>query len=143
MGYVPAVRMSRWVGERTGRERLLLILHVGYTFVVLGFVLVALASFAIVKQSAGIHAWTAGAVGTMTLAVMSRASLGHTGREITATVATQMVYAAVIIAALARIWAALDPGHNLILLHVAAVFWAAAFLGFGVIYAPVLVRHRK
>lgn len=88
------MQAARWAGERTVSERLLLILHVGYAFVPLGFVLVAAAAFGLVLASAGIHAWTAGAVGTMTLAVMSRASLGHTGRTLTADWATQLVYGA-------------------------------------------------
>ena len=134
--------MSRWAGERTGRERLIFILHVGYGFVAAGFVLAALASFALVPESAGVHAWTAGAVGTMTLAVMSRASLGHTGRELTATAATQMIYGAVFIAALARIWADLDPSCSTILLHVAAFCWAAGFLGLGAVYARILAGPR-
>src|SRR5262249_46607885 len=65
-GILQVIRMSRWAGERTGRERLVFILHVGYGFVAAGFVLAALASFALVPESAGVHAWTAGAVGTMT-----------------------------------------------------------------------------
>jgi uncharacterized protein involved in response to NO len=141
-GLLQVIRMSRWAGERTGGERLVFILHVGYGFVALGFVLAALTSFALVPESAGIHAWTAGAVGTMTLAVMSRASLGHTGRELTATAATQMIYAAVFIAALVRVWAVLDPSRNTILLHVAAFCWAAGFLGFGAVYARILAGPR-
>jgi uncharacterized protein involved in response to NO len=79
-----------------------------------------------------------GAAGTMTLAVMSRASLGHAGRPLTASVPTQFIYAAVLVAAIARICAALEPGSNALLLHVAAAAWAFAFLGFGVSYASVL-----
>jgi uncharacterized protein involved in response to NO len=75
-------RLARWAGERTARERLVLILHVAYAFVPLGFVLTSLAAFGLVQPSAGLHAWMAGAVGTMTLAVMTRASLGHTGHNV-------------------------------------------------------------
>jgi uncharacterized protein involved in response to NO len=140
VGILQALRMSRWARDRAARERLLLVLHVGYGFVAVGFVLVALSSFVLAPESAGIHAWTAGAVSIMTLAVTSRASLGHTGRELTASVATQMIYGAVFVTAVARIWAALDPSRSIILLHVAALFWAAGFLGFAVSYAPVLAR---
>src|SRR5262245_29993506 len=73
-------RMARWAGERTRSERLVLILHAGYAFVPLGFALLGLSILRpdIVLASAATHAWTAGAIGTMTLAVMTRASLGHT-----------------------------------------------------------------
>ena len=83
-GLLHLVRLARWAGDRTARERLLLILHVGYFFVPLGFLLNAAAAFAYVPASAGVHAWMVGAAGIMTLAVMSRATLGHTGQQLTA-----------------------------------------------------------
>ena len=142
-GAVHLVRLARWAGYRTVRERLLLILHVGYAFVPIGFLLNACSAFGIVPAGAGIHAWMGGAAGVMTLAVMSRASLGHTGQQLTASVATQGVYAAIIVAALARICAVLEPVHSVPLLHVAAFAWAAAFLGFALTYGPALVGWRK
>jgi uncharacterized protein involved in response to NO len=143
VGLLQAVRLARWAGDRTAAERLVLILHVGYAFVPIGFVLLGLGALGIVLPSAGIHAWTVGAIGTMTLAVMTRASLGHTGRELTAFPATQAIYAAVVIAAIARICAVLEPRWSDPLLHVAAFAWAVAFLGFGVVYAPTLCGARK
>src|SRR5262249_20096138 len=88
-GLLHLVRLARWAGERTFRERLLVILHMGYAFVPLGFFLNALAAFGLVLPSAGIHAWMAGAAGIMTLAVMTRATLGHTGQQLSASIATQ------------------------------------------------------
>ena len=137
-GLLHLVRLGRWAGERTARERLLLILHVGYAFVPLGFLLNAAAAFGLVATGAGIHAWMAGAAGTMTLAVMSRATLGHTGQRLTASVTTQLIYAAIIFAALARICAAVDPSHFGPLLHLAAAAWAAAFLGFSISFGRLL-----
>jgi uncharacterized protein involved in response to NO len=141
-GAVQSVRLARWAGDRTARDRLVLVLHLGYAFVPLGFVLVGLGALGIVAPSAGIHAWTAGAIGTMTLAVMTRASLGHTGHDLKASWSTQAIYAAVLVAALARVCAALEPGHIDVLLHVAAFAWAAAFLGFAVTYGPLLMAPR-
>lgn len=137
------VRFGRWAGDRTLADRLVLILHIGYAFVPLGFLLGSLSAFDIVAPSAGIHAWTAGAIGIMTLAVMSRASLGHTGRPLVASPALQAVYAAVLTAAAARICAALHPAWNGPLLHLAAFTWAAAFLGFAALYAPFLARRKR
>src|SRR5207244_1713584 len=65
------VRLGRWGGDRTFADRLVLILHVGYAFVPLGFLLGGLSAFDIVAPSSGIHSWTAGAIGITTLAVMS------------------------------------------------------------------------
>jgi uncharacterized protein involved in response to NO len=140
-GSLHLVRLGRWAGDRTRRERLLLILHVGYAFVPLGFLLNAASAFGLVATGAGVHAWMAGAAGIMTLAVMSRATLGHTGQRLTASVATQLIYATIIVAALARICAAINPAHYGTLLHVAAFAWAAAFLGFSISFGRLLASR--
>lgn len=142
-GLLHLVRLARWAGERTVSDRLVLILHVAYAFVPAGFFLAALAALDLVAPSAGIHAWTGGAIGSMTIAVMTRASLGHTGQALSASVATQLVFASIVIAALARVCAALEPAHSVALLTVAGIAWAAAFLGFALVYAPLLCRARK
>jgi uncharacterized protein involved in response to NO len=80
-GLLHVVRLARWAGYRTVSDRLVLILHVAYAFVPAGFLLAALSAVDLVAPSAGIHAWTGGAIGSMTIAVMTRASLGHTGRR--------------------------------------------------------------
>jgi uncharacterized protein involved in response to NO len=141
-GLLHSVRLGRWAGDRTWRERLLLILHVGYAFVPLGFLLNAASAFGLVPAGAGIHAWMAGAAGIMTLAVMSRATLGHTGQRLTASATTQLIYAAIIVAALARICAAIDPSHYGPLLHLAAFAWAAAFLGFSISFGRLFTSQR-
>jgi len=138
-----ALRLARWAGDRTLADRLVLILHVGFAFVPLGFFLGGLAAFGLVPPSAGIHAWTVGGIGIMTLAVMSRASLGHTGRPLSASPALQAVYAVAAIAALARICAVVEPQLSIPLLHVAAFGWAGAFLGFAALYAPLLCRPKR
>ncbi len=84
-------RLARWAGYRTSSDRLVLILHLAYAFVPLGFILAALSALDLVAPSAGIHAWTGGAIGTMTLAVMTRATLGHTGQQLRASLVTHLV----------------------------------------------------
>lgn len=135
-----AIRLARWAGERTLADRLVLVLHVAYAFVPLGF---ALAGVAILRPdlappSAGVHAWTAGAIGLMPLAVMTRASLGHTGNALTASFGTQAIYAAAFVGALLRIAAALTA--SMTLMDAAAIAWVAAFAGFVLLYGPLLVR---
>lgn len=138
VGVLHLVRLARWAGDRTTRERLLLILHVGYVFVPFGFLLHALAVFGALPPSAGIHAWMAGAAGTMTLAVMTRASLGHTRQALTASPATQAIYVAIVVAALARVTAVVWPAYSDMLLHIAACSWVFAFLGFAIAFGPLL-----
>lgn len=143
VGGLHLVRLARWAGDRTTRERLLLILHVGYVFVPLGFLLNALAGFGVLAPSAGIHAWMTGAAGIMTLAVMTRASLGHTGQALTASPATQGIYLAIIIAALTRVAAVALPAYGNALLHIAACGWVVAFLGFAIAFGPLLAGSRR
>jgi uncharacterized protein involved in response to NO len=142
-GLLHLVRLSRWAGERTLRERLLLVLHVGYFFVPFGFLLNAAAAFGVMLPSAGIHAWMVGAAGMMTLAVMTRATLGHTGQRLTASPAMQAIYGAIVVAALARICAVLDGAHGELLLHLAAFAWVAAFGGFALAFGPLLLGLRR
>ena len=142
-GLMHTARMARWAGDRTIRERLLFVLHVGYAFVPLGFVLNACSAFGVAPVSAGVHPWMTGAAGVMTLALMSRATLGHTGQQLRASVTTQAIYASVIVAAIARICAVLEPSHALALLLVAALAWSAAFLGFAICFGPTLSAIRK
>jgi len=134
-------RLARWAGDRSWRNPLLVILHVAYLFVPVGFALTALASLGFVASGAGIHAWTAGAFGTMTLAVMSRASLGHTGRALVATGATQACYLMIVVGSIARICSALGHGPTT-LLHVAGLSWSLAFLVFAFAYWQVLTGAR-
>ena len=139
-GMLQSLRLTRWAGDRAVRELLVLILHLGYAFIPLGFLLLGVASFDLVPAAAGVHAWGGGAAGTMTLAVMTRASLGHTGCALTASHGTQAIYAAVLLAAMIRIVAALAPLYVIPLSVTAAILWASAFLGFGAAYGPILVK---
>jgi uncharacterized protein involved in response to NO len=140
-GALHIVRLARWAGDRTMADRLVLVLHVAYAFVPLGFLLTGAALLwpQHIATSAGLHAWTTGAIGLMTLAVMTRASLGHTGRPLAASPATQIIYFCALVAALARIAAELGGWTDL--LHVAGLAWVAAFGGFVVIYGPLLVAR--
>ena len=143
-GVLHAIRLGRWAGWRTGGERLVLVLHVAYAFVPLGFLAMGAAILAPqqLPLSAGIHIWTAGAIGTMTLAIMTRASLGHTGHKLIAGPLTQAVYAAVVIATLARVAATFAGDLGPPLLHLAGCAWIIAFWAFAVGYGPALWRPR-
>jgi uncharacterized protein involved in response to NO len=141
-GVLQAARLARWAGDRTFADRLVLVLHVGYAFVPIGFVLVGTAIVwpAEWPASAGLHAWTTGAIGLMTLAVMTRASLGHTGQRLAASVRTEIIYLFALIAALARILAAFEPSSAL--LYAAGLAWVLAFGGFAAFFGPLLLGRK-
>jgi uncharacterized protein involved in response to NO len=136
-----AVRLARWAGDRTLADRLVLVLHLAYGFVPIGFALIGASILSeAVPRGAGLHAWTAGAIGLMTLAVMTRASLGHTGQALVASAGTQAIYALAGGAALMRI-AATFAG-SITLTYLASLAWVAAFAGFAILYGPLLARRQ-
>nr|WP_299499604.1 NnrS family protein [uncultured Rhizobium sp.] len=137
------LRQARWCPERTYREPLVTILHLAYLFVPTGFILAGTGILADDAGfgSAGVHAWTTGAVGIMTLAVMTRATRGHTGQALIAPwTTTWLIYALIILSAAARIAAALAPAQTMILLPLAGLAWILAFLGYFVFYMPLILR---
>jgi uncharacterized protein involved in response to NO len=138
------LRLGRWAGERTAAEPLVLILHVAYAFVPIGFLLLAIGIAApdVITPIGAVHAWTVGAVGLMTLAVMTRASLGHTNQPLTATPRIQLIYLAAITAAVARIFAAFGIAREP-MLYLSATTWMLAFFGFAIIYAPLLCKRQS
>jgi uncharacterized protein involved in response to NO len=142
-GLLHVIRLQRWAGHRTVSEPLVLVLHVGYAFVPIGFLLLALAiaAPALIVETGALHAWTVGAIGTMTLAVMTRASLGHTGQALVASPSTRLIYAAIVCAAVARVLSALHVWPEGCL-TVSAAAWVMAFGGFAVTFGPLLVRPR-
>lgn len=126
-----AWRVMRWRGEATLAEPLLTILHIGYLWLVIGAALLGLATLQwAVPISAAIHALTVGAIGTMILAVMTRATRGHSGHDLAADQATVIIYVLVNAAAITRIAAALDIGSVSLLLTISAGFWILSFLLF-------------
>ena len=141
---INAVRLSRWTGFATWSEKLLLILHVGYVWLVLGVALLGLSIFNIgVPVASAIHALTAGATAVMILAVMPRVTLGHTGRELTANRATIAVFVLINAAVLACVCASWHTEFMALLLLVAGACWIAAFGLFELVYGPMLLTRRS
>jgi uncharacterized protein involved in response to NO len=142
---VLSVRLWRWKGTYTWQEPLLLVLHLGYAFVPLGFLLAAVPISApnVLTGTAALHAWTVGAVGLMTLGVMSRATRGHTGHALNASPMTVTSYGAMIVAAILRIAAGFFPRAYMMLVELAGAAWIVAFALFLVEYAPMLLRPRQ
>lgn len=136
-------RLARWRGYLTRTEPLLLILHVGYGWLAFSVALIGLALITTaVPEAAAIHALTVGAMGTMILAVMTRATRGHTGRTLTADGATRDIFVLVNVAALIRVVAEFFPGWGIWPFVLAAFAWGAAFLYYIAAYARMLVLRR-
>ncbi len=143
-GIALAVRLSRWCGLATLHEPLVFVLHMGYGWLALGMLLLGFNGlYPVLPQTTALHALTAGAIGTMTLAVMTRATLGHSGRVLAAGPGTVAIYALVTLAAVIRLAAPLAGAHALYCTWVAGAAWAAAFAAFVLIYADSLLHARK
>lgn len=136
-------RLARWKGWKAVRDPLVLILHVGYAWVPIGLVLLAAFQLgAPLPQSAAVHALTAGAMGTMILAVMTRATLGHTGRELRAGPTTSVIYLLVTVGAALRVAAPLSAVDYRLGMEVAGLCWLGAFVLFIFKYGPILFAPR-
>lgn len=141
-GLLNALRLARWRGWQTLSEPLLLVLHVGYGWLVLSLVLLGgsiLGEW--MSQTNALHALSVGAAGTMILAVMSRAILGHTGRELHADWRTVLAFCSISIAALARLGVMAWPGLTMDLYGLSGGAWIVAFALFLWRYAPIALTR--
>ena len=135
-------RLARWYGWATWREPLVLILHFGYGWFALSLLILggSILGVGLPKEDA-VHAFTSGAVGSMTLAVMTRASLGHTGRPRHAGPLTVLIYILVNLGAVLRVFGPMTDLPTNFVLGVAAVSWSGAYLLFAMFYGPFLLRQ--
>lgn len=143
VGGLNLARVGRWRGWAARTEPLVWILHAGYAWLGVGLALLGLAKLApgLVATTAGVHGLTAGAMGVMILAMMTRATLGHTGRARVADAATTWLYALINLAALVRVSAPFAPDATPALLTASTVLWAGAFGLYAVRYGPMLARR--
>ncbi|WP_246810799.1 NnrS family protein [Ensifer sp. ENS09] len=138
-----AVRLLRWHGSPTWPEKLLFVLHAAYVFVPLGFLAIAAGAVELLGDYPVMHVLTVGVIAFMMLAVMTRATRGHTGRPLVGSAVTSASYVAIAGAALIRPLAEVLPAHYHHLIALSGVLWIAAFALFTLEYGPMLVRERR
>ena len=140
-GFANVIRLSRWRGWLTWREPIVLILHMGYGWLAFSLLIIGGATLGFgLKPADAVHALTTGAVGAMTMAVMTRASLGHTGRPKQANRLTIMIYILVNLGALLRVFGPMTSLPTNLVLGAAAAAWSSAYLLFAAVYGPYLIR---
>jgi len=138
-----AARLVLWQPWRTRGRPILWILHAAYAWIVVHLLLRACAAFDVVTQSLANHALTVGAIGALTLGMMTRTSRGHTGRPLVAGTAEVTAYTLVLAAAAVRVFVPpLLPQAYLLAIEVAGALWVSAFALFAFTYWPILSRAR-
>lgn len=129
-GVLHLVRLARWRGPATWRAPLLAMLHLAYLFLPLGFLTTAGAAAGLGPAAAGLHLLGIGTIAGMTVAVMMRATRGHTGRDLTAGKALSLAFALLMLAALVRAGATRLNLGGVDGITMAALLWS---LGFAII----------
>ena len=143
-GLAAGLRLSRWCGLATLAEPLVFVLHLGYGWLALGLVLLGVNGLhPLLAMTGALHSLTAGAIGTMTLAVMTRATLGHSGQALSAGPGTVAIYGLVTLAAVLRVFAPLAGAEALVLTWASGAAWSAAFGLFALLYGPFLLGSGK
>lgn len=132
-------RTARWQGWRVADVPLLLVMHLGFAWLVLAFALKAAADLTgIVPEAAWLHAFTVGSLGLMMLGLMTRVSLRHTGRPLVVPRAMLVAYALMFGAALLRLAAGVHGLGNAVI-GASALLWAASFVLYLACFGAVLV----
>lgn len=141
-----AARLLGWQPWRSWRNPLLWILHLSYAWIPLGFVLLALAQYGpqygLVSQSAALHVLTVGALAGLVIGMITRTSLGHTGRPLKAGRGECLMFVLVQAAVVLRFAAAVLPSWRMPCLVLATMCWSTAFLAYLAVYVPYLSAPR-
>jgi uncharacterized protein involved in response to NO len=137
-------RLLRWGFQHSGAEPLLWSLHLAYAFIPFGFVLLALHSVGLLDNgSAALHSFTVGAMGGMILAMISRVTLGHTGRPLIPPRLVKAAYIAITVAAIIRVVvSAWWPEFAHWGIATAGLMWIFAYGIYLYFYAPMLLTMR-
>ena len=133
-------RMFGWASWRTRRSPILWVLHLGYFWIVVAMLLDGVVPLWLhpMHRTAALHAMTAGALGTMTLGMMARVSLGHTNRPLHVHPLISVSFGAMVLAGFLRVIASFFPPAMQAILGASALLWASCFIIFLAIYLPIL-----
>lgn len=137
------LRLAGWHDRRVWSIPILAVLYVGFGWLVLGLALKALAALGLFPPTLATHALGLGAIGVITLGMMARVSLGHTGRPMRSSPLINLAFLLLNLGALARVFGPLLPGVPYAgVVHLAGTLWLLAFLLFCWVYLPILARPR-
>ncbi|MGK7296030.1 MAG: NnrS family protein, partial [Candidatus Wenzhouxiangella sp. M2_3B_020] len=142
-GLAHFARLIEWQGWRAWRDPLVWVLHLGYAWIVVALLIRGIGEFTpAVPARAWFHALGVGAIGTLLVGVMSRVTLGHTGRPLVLATGASSIYWAMTVAAVARTGHALGWFGHAHALNVAAAAWIVSFALFALYFVPKLISPR-
>ena len=137
------IRLGGWYTHRLWRVPLLWMLHLGYSWIVVGFLLKTGAALAVIPPQFTVHAFSLGAIGVVTMGMMARVSLGHTGRPLKVGPGMTIAFAAVNLAAVTRgLLPILYPQWLSQLVILSGGLWLVAYAIFIIVYVPILLQPR-
>lgn len=138
------VRVYSWYNRKIWYVPLLWVLYVGYGWIILGFLFTVLSAYHIVSSTLALHAFTIGGIGVLTLGMMARVSLGHTGRALKVSNAIALAFVLLNLAVIFRVLLPMAlPAWYSGLMYLTTLSWLAAFALFVFIYAPILTAVRE
>jgi len=136
-------RVAGWYVQRIWYVPLLWVLYIGYGWIILGFALTALSAYSLIQPSLAMHAFTLGGIGVLTLGMMARVALGHTGRALRASNAIAIGFVLINVAAFFRVLLPIAwPNGYEIFIYGSTLAWLAAFSLFIFVYGPILTSPR-
>lgn len=137
------MRLLGWHQRKLWSVPLLWVLYVGYAWLIAGFLLTAASAAGLINPMLATHAFTAGAIGTLTLGMMVRVTLGHTGRELQAAPVATWTFVLVTLAAVVRVFLpVLFPAGYRGWILLAGILWSVAFVLFVLAYGRILIQPR-
>ena len=138
-----AARLWLWQPWRTGSAPMVWVLHAAYAWIVVHLVLRAMAAWGLIAEPLAVHALTIGAIGGLTIGMMTRTARGHTGRPLTADRFEVACYLLVQLAAIVRVFGGMLLPDSYLLTVIASAFcWSCAYALYAIRYWPILARAR-
>lgn len=140
---INTLRIKNWLVKEISLIPLLWVLFSGYTWIIVGFALTVFSAYSLIPATLPLHAFTMGGIGVVTIAMMARVSLGHTGRNLKASKIMVFAFFAINLAVFIRVFLPIFiPSGYAAFIWLAGLLWLAAFLLFSIVYLPILTTAR-
>ncbi|OOZ35382.1 NnrS family protein [Solemya velesiana gill symbiont] len=137
------IRLSGWHHPNAWRIPILWVLYSGFIWIILGFLMLGLAPLDLFPANHAKHALTTGGIGVLTLGMMSRVSLGHTGRPIISSALVNLSFLLLNLGVAVRVFAPVfAPRYYTLWIQLSGVVWVLCFLTFFLTYLPILTKPR-